>query len=175
MSLAYSLEHRELVCGANASSSKIKSDENENCRVLKVSDKLVPQRASKVFPGSNEEDYIRVAVFSRSNNLLALASTNEHLQVLKYPTMAPVHDSLPSHCGDLYDISFGSDIMVTAGTTGLAVYTVKKSKSKKVSVTFQTLLERPKLPGAAVDDVVSYRAARLALPLPSSFGISQLV
>jgi hypothetical protein len=60
-----------------------------------------------VFPASNEEDYIRAVVLSDSQNLLALASTTQELQILNYPKMTPAKNFLPSQCGELYDIAFG--------------------------------------------------------------------
>jgi hypothetical protein len=64
-------------------------------------------RTAKVFPASNEEDYIRAVVLSESQNLLALASTTQELQILNYPKMTPVNNCLPSRCGELYDVAFG--------------------------------------------------------------------
>ncbi|KAI0080678.1 WD40 repeat-like protein [Panus rudis PR-1116 ss-1] len=170
MSMAASLDDKEIICGINSSEEQLKVKQNQNCRVFGIKDgKLVSRSTTSTLSIlSEEDDFQKVTVLSPDHSLLAAAGTKD-LSVLKYPSLEPLSSAITISKGEIYDAAFSSSTLVIATTVNLLIYNLpddtdsekKAGKHKATSSASLQLLktvDRPELPGK--DAGSSFRAIR---------------
>ncbi|EJD53776.1 WD40 repeat-like protein [Auricularia subglabra TFB-10046 SS5] len=149
MSMAASLETKEVVCGIGSAPDAIAKGANQNCRLVQfdsTTNTIQIAATRQTISSRDPEAYQRVVAFSPDCAFVVTGSTSNEVAVLSFPSLAPACDPLTISDGELYDITVSDSWLVVASTTHLHVYSwaarssspavdkgtkSKKSKAKK--------------------------------------------
>ncbi|KAK7061573.1 WD-repeats-region domain-containing protein [Favolaschia claudopus] len=172
MSIAVDLETGTLACGVNSPEDKMKAGENQNCRVFSFKEqKLGLLQTCGTLVATELDDFQRVTVLSPNGKLLVAAGTTS-LQLLSFPSLAPVAPVINTD-KEIYDVTFSQNSIVVATTDNLLVYALpsedkespsknkKKGKQKAAALSELELLQTVDSPAAVSGSTGStFRAAR---------------
>ncbi|KAJ7283837.1 WD40 repeat-like protein [Mycena rebaudengoi] len=172
MSMAADLETGTLACGVNSPEEQLSKGQNENCRVYALKEqKLGLVRTHGTLISGDLEDFQKVTVLSPDSTLLVAAGTKS-LQVLSFPSLAPVALAVKTE-KEIYDVTFAKNTIVIATTQNLLVYALpdagsktspsknkKKGKQKAIVPPELELLRTIEPPTLAGSTASTFRAAR---------------
>ncbi|KAJ7781405.1 quinon protein alcohol dehydrogenase-like superfamily [Mycena metata] len=129
MSMAANLEAGTLVCGVNSPEEKLKTGENQNCRVYAFKEqKLGLLGTHGTLISGDLEDFQKVTVLSPDGKLVVAAGTNS-LQLLSFPSLAPAALAVKTE-KEIYDVTFSQNTLVIATTANLLVYALPSAEAK---------------------------------------------
>ncbi|KAF0477758.1 WD40 repeat-like protein [Gigaspora margarita] len=130
--ITFHSEENIISCGINSSIEKIKTGENQNCRIFSYSDERIELIKTAQTIGANiDEDYYQKATaFSHNGKLLATGGTDSKLTVLKYPSLDVAFPPVNFNKQEIYDIDFNStgDQIVAASEKILRILSTRNGE-----------------------------------------------
>ncbi|ORZ23073.1 WD40-repeat-containing domain protein [Absidia repens] len=120
MCLAVHPKENLAVAGINASPESMKNGLNENCRLFHIGEtEFTLKKAVPCMESKNEDDYQKVARFSKDGSLLATGTTDGMVHVFKYPTLETVVKVQAVENNDVLDVDINDEgAKLTAVTPG---------------------------------------------------------
>ncbi|CAG8590552.1 12211_t:CDS:10, partial [Dentiscutata heterogama] len=108
--IAFHSEENIISCGINSSLEKMKTGENQNCRIFRYSDERIEliNTTQTIRVDINEDYYQKATAFNHNGKLLATGGSDSKLTVLKYPSLDVAFPPVNFDKQEIYDVDFNS-------------------------------------------------------------------
>ncbi|CAO3616053.1 unnamed protein product [Cunninghamella blakesleeana] len=102
-----------VVAGINSSPEKIKSGDNENCRLFNIDESAITfAKSVQTLKSQNEADYQKVVRFNKDGSLLATGTTDGVVKVYKYSSSSSIEELTSVQVvenDDILDVDFNTE------------------------------------------------------------------
>ncbi|KAI7865622.1 quinon protein alcohol dehydrogenase-like superfamily [Spinellus fusiger] len=124
----------DIVAGINTSRKMILEGDNQHCRMFTLLDtEIKDTRTVQILKSKKTDDYQTVARFSEDGTVVVGATTDGHVQVFKYPTLAP-HSPVVSLGEEVVDADIGleNDRLVCVLSDSIKLVSLRGKNSGQV-------------------------------------------